>query len=155
MNTTTQTTEVNTINLLVNFVNQRPGLNFADYGNRAYYLQDYREILKDLHSFNEFFKLASRRIDNLNAVLFDYLIKSNDRLTLKESNGVFKLQYITGQYFPTEYRSAACRVLCSIIWNDYANEINSNGEYIYKDGHEIRKAIKRNLSSRNSKQYFN
>lgn len=153
MNTILNTTEkqINAIELISKFVNQRPGLEFVNYGNIKYYRQDYREILKDLHSFYELLNLANRRINNLNEKLTEYLQQSNDRLILKGE----RLQYITGQYFPTEYRNAACRVLSSLIWNDYREEKNNTGEYIYKDGHAIRKAILRNLRSRNTKQYFN
>ena len=144
------TINTNTVFLLRQFANQRPGLDFNDYGQRKYYMQDYREILKDLHSFRELLSLAINRIDNLNEVLTNQLSNSSDRLTLKDG----KLQYITGQYFPTEYRNAACRILSSLIWASYRDEKHENGESVYKDGYEIRKAIKRNLRTQNTKLYF-
>jgi len=140
----------NTIFLLRQFASQRPGLDFNDYGERKYYMQDYREILKDLHSFRELLNFAINRIDNLNEVLTNQLSNSNDRLILKGG----KLQYITGQYFPTEYRNASCRVLSSLIWASYRDEKHENGESVYKDGNEIRKAIKKNLRTQNTKLYF-
>jgi hypothetical protein len=144
------TVNTNTVFLLRQFANQRPGLDFNDYGQRKYYMQDYREILKDLHSFRELLNLAINRIDNLNEVLTNRLSNNGDRLTLKDG----KLQYITGQYFPTEYRNAACRILSYLIWESYRDEKHENGESVYKDGHEIRKAIKRNLRTQNTKLYF-
>lgn len=140
----------NTIFLLRQFASQRPGLDFNDYGERKYYMQDYREILKDLHSFRELLNFAINRIDNLNEMLTNQLSNSSDRLILKDE----KLQYITGQYFPTEYRNASCRVLSSLIWASYRDEKHENGESVYKDGNEIRKAIKRNLRTKNTKLYF-
>jgi hypothetical protein len=141
-----------TIQLLRDFAHQRPNLNFADYGDVKAYRSESREIIKDLHDFNELFSLAFTRIDNLNEQLTDYLTKSSGRLTLE--NG--KLQYCTGQYFPTEYRAAANRVLADLIFADYREETNSNDpNKVYATGHEIRKAISRKVSRRVMKNYFN
>ena len=136
---------------LVKFVNQRPGLDFANYGDISSYRQESREITADKHDFFELLALAQRRIDNFSQVLEKELINTSGRLTLE--NG--KLQYITGQYFCTEYRPAANRVLVSLIWNNYRDEKNADGSSVYSNGHEIRKAIKRNLSRRVSRLYFN
>lgn len=136
---------------LVKFVNQRPGLDFANYGDISSYRQESREITADKHDFFELLALAQRRINNFSQVLEKELINTSGRLTLE--NG--KLQYITGQYFCTEYRPAANRVLVSLIWNDYRDEKNADGSSVYSNGHEIRKAIKRNLSRRVSRLYFN
>ena len=136
---------------LVKFVNQRPGLDFANYGDISSYRQESREITADKHDFFELLALAQRRIANFSQVLEKELMNTSGRLTLE--NG--KLQYITGQYFCTEYRPAANRVLVSLIWNDYRDEKNADGSSVYSNGHEIRKAIKRNLSRRVSRLYFN
>lgn len=136
---------------LVKFVNQRPGLDFANYGDISSYRQESREITADKHDFFELLALAQRRINNFSQVLEKELLNTSGRLTLE--NG--KLQYITGQYFCTEYRPAANRVLVSLIWNDYRDEKNADGSSVYSNGHEIRKAIKRNLSRRVSRLYFN
>jgi hypothetical protein len=40
------------------------------------------------------------------------------RLSLEQdANGSFRLEYCVGQYFPTEYRAAACRVLAGAWWS--------------------------------------
>ena len=151
-------TQINAIEMLCKFVAQRPGLEFANYGSMKYYRQDYNEILKDRNSFYELLNLARSRYDGkLNEVLLNYLQQSNDRLTLIECKEGYRLQYITGQYFPTEYRNAACRVLVSIIWNDYRDEKHNDGSNVYNDGHAIRKAIKSNynIRTRNTKLFFN
>lgn len=152
MKTTTE--NINLVQLLCKFVNQRPGFDFANYGSMKYYRQDYNESLKDKNSFYELLNLAQSRYgNNFNDALTKQLTESNDRLTLVDG----KLQYITGQYFPTEYRNAACRVLVSLIWNDYRNEKHEDGTFVYSDGHAIRKAIKANynIRTRNTKLYFN
>jgi hypothetical protein len=137
---------------LIQFANQKPGLSFADYGDRKIYFAEMREITKDLHDFRELLNLALIRLgSNLEEKLTEYLSKSSGRLTLE--NG--KLQYCTGQYFPTEYRPACNFVLRSLIWDSFRTETDSEGNYIYTTGPEIRKAISRNLSRRVCKNYFN
>jgi hypothetical protein len=96
--------------------------------------------------------LAFRRIENLEERIKNTLLNSSGRLTL---NAAGNIEYCTGQYFPTEYRPAANRLLSNLIWADYRDEKDSAGNPVYKDGHEIRKAIKRNISRRVMKNYFN
>lgn len=144
---------MNTTEKLLKFVNQRPGLDFSNYGEIRSYRAEMREITKDRSDFYELFALANARIDNLNEVLTDYLQKSSGRLTL---NADGNLEYCTGQYFPTEYRPAANRVLANIIFADYRDEVHTNTPNpVYPDGNAIRKAIKRNISRRVAKNYFN
>lgn len=150
-----------TIELLVKFVNQRSGIDPHNYysdwtdkkGIKAYRSES-REITKDRTDFFELLSLAQRRIENFEDKLKFNLENSNGRLTLK--NG--ELEYTTGQYFPTEYRPAANRILAQLIWNDYINEQTDtkNGmENVYKTGHEVRAALRKQLSRRVIKNYFN
>ena len=150
MTTTTANPTVNAIELLSSFVRKRAGLEFCNYGDVKAYRAEQREITKDLHDFRELLNLYLRRVENANVKLIEYFENNSGRLTL--DNG--KLQYITGQYFPTEYRPAANRTLANLIWKDYSNEIE-NGKNVYETGHEIRKALKRNLSRRVILNYFN
>lgn len=142
---------MNTLSLLQRFAFQRPGLDFANYGDVKAYRAESREITRDLHDFNELMSLAASRVEGLDGKLSDYLSKSSGRLTLVGG----RLEYCTGQYFPTEYRPAASRVLRDLIWADYRDEKNSEGNPVYSDGNAIRKAIKRNLSRRVGRLYFN
>ena len=143
-----------TTSMLRRFVNQRPGFDLCNYGGRnKYYRQDYNEALKDRNSFYELLELASDRYGaNLDEVLSKHLTSTSGRLSLEGG----KLQYITGQYFPTEYRAAACRALAAVIWESYRKEKYADGSNVYKDGNEIRAAIKRNwrIKTRNTKLYF-
>ena len=142
-----------TIDKLIKFINQRPGLDFSNYGDISAYRAESREITKDRADFFELFTLASRRVENLEQKLTEYLTNTSGRLLInKEGN----LEYCTGQYFPTEYRPAANRVLVNLIWASYRDEVETNSPNpVYKDGHEIRKAIRRNISRRVAKNYFN
>ena len=144
--------EKTTIEKLVKFVAQRPCLEFANYGDSKSYNAESREITKDRNDFYELLCLAQRRIENLESKLTYNLEQTNGRLILK--NG--QLEYCTGQYFPTEYRPAASRILAQLIFNDYRDETEDNTPNpLYKDGIEIRKAIYKQVSRRVAKNYFN
>jgi hypothetical protein len=153
-----QTKKMKTVEKLLRFAYQRPGLNPRDYisdyrdiqGRRAYFRES-REITNDLQDFKTLFSFATQRIENLEEKLITYLSKNSGRLTLENGN----LQYITGQYFPTEYRPAASRVIASLLWDDYREEKNQDGTQVYADGIAIRKAICRNFNRRICKYYFN
>jgi hypothetical protein len=146
MNTQTPT-QVNAAKLLYNFAHQKPRLEPCNYGygreGFLCYRRESAEITRDLHDFRELFALASLLVDNLEEKVKAKLENNSGRLSLKDD----KIEYITGQYFPTEYRPAASRILVSLIWEYFRN--------IYTTGDEIRKAIKRqNLSRRVIKNYF-
>lgn len=147
-NTTPAPDYAGTIEKLKNFVNQRPGFEFANYGSMKNYRADYTEALKDKHSFYELLALAQNFVtySELQETLFIYLKRNSGRLTLDENNN---LQYCVGQYFPTEYRAAACRILAGLLW-DIIRDL-----YPQFTGTEIRKFITKRLTTRNSKLYFN
>lgn len=140
-----------TVEKLNRFVNQRSGLDFVNYGDIKLYRKEAREITNDRNDYYELLAIAATRIENFETVLTNYLTNSNDRLTLTKET----IEYITGQYFPTEYRPAACGVLQRLIWADYANEKNEDGTPVYSNGSEIRAAIKRKVSRRVYNNYFN
>ncbi len=149
-------TIMNTVEKLTKFVNQRPGLDFADYGDAKIYNSESREITRDRNDFYELLSLFLMRYEEkANEVLTYNLIHTNGRLTLNGDS----LEYTTGQYFPTEYRPAASRIISQLIWNSYSNEMEDTKTdgmmNVYKDGHEIRKALSRRLSRRVMKNYFN
>lgn len=147
---TNTTTPATTLDLLCNFVDQRPGLNPADYGGGLdgwrLYRNESAEITRDRSDFYELLRLASRVVPELEEKVTQYLTTSSDRLTLNGN----RLQYITGQYFPTEYRPASSRVLVSILWREIGKQLNENAT-----GHDIRKTIRRQLSRRVARLYFN
>jgi len=148
MNTTTQTPEtINAAALLYSFAHRRPGLDPRDYGGGREGWLSYRresaEISRDLNDFRELYALAWDILgDKLPELIATYLANNSGRLTLKGN----ALEYITGQYFPTEYRPAASRCLVSLIWRKFAEQ--------YETGDQIRKAIRRRVSRRVANNYF-
>jgi hypothetical protein len=110
------------ISLLHAFMEQRPGMEFANYGDVRSYRSESRSITRDLHDARTLLRAVSWResitAENLAAAFRAF----SGRLTLTERKGRPALDYCTGQYFPTEYRKAVCAVLASALWDYYRDE---------------------------------
>lgn len=140
--------------MIAAFINQRPGLEFANYGDVSLYRSESRSITADGHDARALLAAVSWRsgitADHIRAAL-----QSGRRLTLSDSG---RLDYCTGQYFPTEYRRAACRVLAGLLWDywrDAYTERPPSGVIAYPSGDFIRKIARRELSRRITSRYFN
>jgi hypothetical protein len=96
---------------LYRFVAQRSGIEWVNYGgSREAFMQDYRRILRDGRDARVM----------LGAVIPDYALADalkSGRLTWDGK----RLEFCACQYFPTEYRAAACRALASALWRTWAN----------------------------------
>lgn len=134
------------------FIAQRPGLEFANYGDVALYRAEMRSITKDRHHAEELIRAVSWR-DSLTAddILHAAKHAHSGRLSITEPTpGRFVLDYCTGQYWPTEYRRAVCSVLSSALW-DYWRECGGAAS----TGDAIRKAASRELSRSIAQRWFN
>ena len=128
--------------LLREFVSQRPGLDFADYGDVTVYRYDSRRITQQLNDAKEmlrFCELYSVDITERNFSAF------SGRLSLEDG----KLSYCTGQYWPTEYRAAVCAVLASAVWNYFRDDCH------YEIGDVIRKQAAREFGRGIASRWFN
>lgn len=126
------------------WVNQRPGLIFGNYGDTRAYRAELRGINRDKRDAE---------------VLLDAVINSDIPLdTLKEAfirafsgrlswDGA-KLSYCEGQYWPTEYRKAACAVLASALWQHTAKD------YEPGSGMAIRKAFRKRFGRSIAARWF-
>lgn len=101
------------------FIAQRSGLDWRDYaGDRASLMSDHRPILKHGRHARQLL----RAVELTDTITAEDLIEASKRafsgrLTLKvRDDGAVAVEYCTGQYFPTEYRNAACAVLASALW---------------------------------------
>ena len=111
------------VTVLYTWINQRPGLEFANYGDVSSYRSELRSITRDRADALQLLRAVELR-DSITA---DDLIAAFPRAysgRLSISEGVNKkgepcavLDYCAGQYFPTEYRKAACAVLASVLWD--------------------------------------
>ena len=102
------------LDTLATFARQRPGLEFANYGDAAAYNSEARAITRDLEHFRTLLRAVEWRDIDAAAILEH---ATRGRLTWNGSGW----DYCTGQYFPTEYRKAACRLLASVLW-DYTRK---------------------------------
>ena len=114
------------IDTLHHFINQRPGLDprnyirdYRDTDGRAAYRADARSITRDLHDAR-----ALMRYIELHPTIDAQRIidAARGRLTIKPAGESFKIDYCTGQYWPTEYRAAVARVLSSAIWEYFRTD---------------------------------
>jgi hypothetical protein len=128
------------LDALAAFIRQRPGLEFGNYGDRKSYAAELRKITKARH---EAFELL-RFVERSSITAENIISRATHRLTW---NG-FEWEYTTGQYFPTEYRVAACALLATTVW-DY-----------FRDGchcgtpETIRQAARRNFTPAVAKGWF-
>jgi hypothetical protein len=118
------------INLLDAWIRQRPGLEFCNYGDVSNYRAELRHITRDLHDAREL--LRSVELSGITApALLDAFSAFSGRLqiTTTDKPGEYRLDYCTGQYWPTEYRVAACAVLSRALWEYYRSDIDPNAEH--------------------------
>ena len=122
------------------WINQRPGLDFANYGEWKSYRSELRSITRDRADALQLMRAVELR-DSITA---EDLVKAfsafSGRLTLTEESVEkpgfpthARLDYCTGQYWPTEYRKAAAAVLASALWHAASADMPEPKGKITKD----------------------
>lgn len=144
---TTQTTErAEILNALQGWINQRPGLEFGNYGDITAYRAEQRAILTD----------KKHALILLNAVRWrESITAEHIKAGFQAYSGRLSwdgegLDYCVGQYWPTEYRRAACAVLAAILWAYWRECANPA-----TDGGYIRKQAQRELGRSIARRWFN
>lgn len=119
------------------WVNQRPGLAFGNYGDITAYRSELRSITKDRRDALELLNAVSLR-DSItaDALLAAFPRAYSGRLSITETTNkrgekAAKLDYCTGQYWPTEYRRAACAVLAAVLWDWVRTSYMPKGELMH------------------------
>lgn len=129
--------------MLDEFISQRSGIDWRDYGgDREAFMGDYRPMLKDGKTARYLLSCVENSSMTVDDMLPAFRAFSG-RLSLTD-NG---LEYCTGQYFPTEYRKAACAVLAQMLW-DYYREPTDTGDMLRK---KFRRMFGRGIAN----QWFN
>lgn len=99
------------------WIDQRPGLEYGNYGDPVSYRAELRGITRDKRDAQTLLtavELSPVTVDQLKAGFRAY----SGRLTWNEDGkGGGRLSYCTGQYWPTEYRQAACACLAAALWD--------------------------------------
>jgi hypothetical protein len=72
------------------------------------------------------------------------------QITPDKKEGEYRLEYCIGQYWPTEYRAAACAVLAQAIWVYYRKDLVD-----FRDVLSLRATFKRIFGSGMQKRWFN
>lgn len=138
------------LNALDRFVAQRPGLDPRNYGDGSSYRAEYREILRDKHHAEALLRAVAWR----DAITAERLLAASKhsfsgRLSIDaQPNGAVRVDYCTGQYFPTEYRRAVCAVLSSALWDYFRNGCGC------KTGDDIRRMAGRELGATIARRWF-
>lgn len=146
-------------NALYAFINQRSGMDWRDYGgSREAFMADYRPMLR--HGRQA--RLLLRAVELRDSITADALVKASRAYSgrlqyisedyLREKHGINtdytpRWEYTTGQYFPTEYRKAACAVLAQCLWDFWQPDC--------KTADEIRKQACREFGLAIARTWFN
>ena len=143
------------INALRTFAQKRPQLEYCNYGNPSSYRQESRAITKDLHHARQLL----RKVELSSITAQDIVNASSEafsgRLTIIPANSYndkIKVEYCTGQYFPTEYRKAVCAVLARALWNHW-REDRKDGD-IMTSGQQLRAIARSELGASLARIYF-
>lgn len=149
------------ISTLEKWINQRPGLEPANYisgwndsEGRSAYRSESRSITRDLHHARELLRYVEAR-DSITAERILDACKHNfsGRLSIEPDGDGFSIDYCTGQYWPTEYRRAACAVLAGAVWGWLRDECIKSTDGMQAD--KIRKAAAREFSRPVARRWFN
>ena len=135
------------IDALNRWIAQRPGLEFGNYGNVSSYRAEMRSIGKDLQHARAMVNYVAWH-DSITAEMIMSAADNGGRLTLTVNGDKVRINYVTGQYWPTEYRRAVCALMSSVIWA----WLRENCEY--KTGDDIRKAARRELGQSIANRWF-
>jgi hypothetical protein len=145
------------IETLHDWITQRPGLEPANYmrgwndtAGRSAYRSDARSITKDLHDARYLLDYIAIR-DSISAerILEAAKHSFSGRLSITPDGDGFKVDYCTGQYWPTEYRRATAAVLSSAVWGWLREGLQKTD-----DADTIRKAARREFPANIARRWF-
>jgi hypothetical protein len=128
------------------FVEKRPGLEFAEYGDRAEYSSAARKITRQRADALELLRYVEMR-DSITAA--DLIPNGDGHLSIEENGAAVRVGYITGQYRPTEYRAAVAWHIQGVLWSYFRSNLGAGCT-----GDDIRKSARRELGASLARRYF-
>lgn len=141
----------NILDALAAWIRQRPGLDPRDYvsdwrdaDGRSAYRSDARVITAHLHHARAMLRYIELR-PSITGARLQAALDQSSRITYTPERG---LDYTTGQYWPMEYRAAACRVMASAIW-DWLRAGMAD-----PSGDDIRRAARHELGATIARRWF-
>ena len=136
------------IDALYNFAQKRPQLEYGNYGDFLSYSQESRAITKDLHHARALLRKVELSGISANELLEASKEAFSGRLEITTTDdGLVKVSYCVGQYFPTEYRKAVAAVCARALWNYWKTDAN--------DADRIRNTARREFPRAIARAYFN
>jgi hypothetical protein len=155
MHATETATKAKLVETVRQFIAQRSGIDRRDYqrdwsdkAGAAAFMADYREILRDGRDARRLLEYVAGR-DGITAEKILATSSGNGRLDWCFRGDKIGLDYCTGQYFPTEYRAAACSMLAGLVWRYLADHYESN------QAEQVRKAARRIFGRGLASRWFN
>ena len=131
------------------WVSQRPGLDYGNYGDPVAYRAEMRSIGKDLQHARALINYVAWH-DSITAEMILKAADNGGRLSfVVRDYGTVAIDYCTGQYWPTEYRAAACRLLSSVIWYWLRDNMLDPAT-----GNDIRRQAARELGTSIARRWF-
>ncbi len=141
------------VEALYRFINQRSGIDYRNYqggdwkASREAFNGDYRPMLKHGRHARQMLRAVELRESVTAEMLLEASRAFMGRLQFVERDGKVAVDYTTGQYFPTEYRKAACAVLAQALWDYWRPDC--------KTGDEIAKQARREFGRGIAADWFN
>jgi hypothetical protein len=122
------------------FIAQRAGMDWRNYGSVHAYRAEQRAVTKDRHHAEALLAFVER-----SPSVTAELIKSS----LHAYSGRLSWDYVTGQYFPTEYRKAVCACLAQSLWHWFREDCGCD------TSEKIRAAARRSFGRHIADRWFN
>ena len=136
------------IDALNAWVSQRPGLDYRNYGDVSSYRAEMRSIGKDLQHARALINYVAWH-DSITAEMILRAADNGGRLSIIVKGDTVAIDYCTGQYWPTEYRPAVCRLLSSVIWHWLRDNMLDPAT-----GNDIRRQAARELGTSIARRWF-
>ena len=144
---------ISIIHQLEAFVNSRPGFdpyNYATYkdlqADRRIATKQKNDFYYLVWAFSSIWHKRNPQGTTIQEYVYNRLKNNSGRLSITDKN---EIRYITGQYYCTEYRAAACRFVASVLW-DFVREHYTELE----TGDDMRKFFKRNITNKSALKYL-
>lgn len=131
------------------WIRQRPGLEFGNYGTVSSYRAELRSITRDLSDA----RLLLRAVE-MSSMPADVLLEGFRAYSGRLSWDGNRLDYCTGQYWPTEYRKAACAVLAAALWDWYREDYAAAAKPGESAGDAIRRQFRREYGRGLARRWF-
>lgn len=147
------------LNALETFAESRPGIDLRNYGGgmdgwRAYRSES-RSVTRDLKHARILLRAVERSSITAEAFAAAFRDAYAGRLALTYTDNSARLDYCTGQYYPTEYRRAVCAVLSSALWHHYRDDMAAGARPGESAGDAIRRGMRRVVPAHVARVWFN